>query len=271
LGYGMEPTAWKSEAGDGPLVACAIHAGHEVREEVGRLLRLDNRQRLYEEDPFTDRWTTIAPTQVVGLRSRFEVDLNRPRDKAVYLGPGDAWGLDVWQTPPSPELVERSRAIYDAFYARLRELWGRMVARHERIVVFDLHSYNHLRQGSEGPAADPDQNPEINLGTRTMDRGRWGRVVDRVLAELRGAEYLDRRLDVRENVRFFGGQMARWSHVTYPESVCVLSVEVKKIFMDEWTGALDEPRFQVIGEALRRAAAGAQDELENWDRASITT
>jgi hypothetical protein len=65
--------------------------------------------------------------------------------------------------------------------------------------------------------------------------------------------------------------MAAWSHQTYPESVCVLSVEAKKIFMDEWTGALDEPRYRAIGEALRRAAAGVLDELENWDRASIAT
>lgn len=260
----MESTAWQAEAGDGPLVACAIHAGHEVREEVARLLRLDSPQRQYEEDPYTDRWTSIAPTRIVVGHSRFEVDLNRPRDKAVYIRPEDAWGLDLWNSPLPQEVVDRSLAIYDAYYAYWRGLLDQLVARHGRIVVFDLHSYNHRRGGSEGPAADPEQNPEINLGTRTMARGRWARVVDRVLAELRAAKYLDRRLDVRENVRFFGGHMASWSHQTHPESVCVLSVEVKKIFMDEWSGALDEPRFQAVGAALQRAAAGALDELEHF-------
>jgi N-formylglutamate amidohydrolase len=267
----MESTFLKSEVGDGPLVACAIHAGHGVREELGRLMRLDERQRQYEEDPFTDGWTSIAPTRIIVGHSRFEVDLNRPRDKAVYLQPEDAWGLDVWKSRPDQELVDQSLASYDVFYAQWRDLLDRLVARHRRVVVFDLHSYNHRREGPAGPAADPDQNPEINLGTRTMDRRRWARMVDRVLAELREAKYLDRHLDVRENVKFFGGHMAAWSHQTYPESVCVLSVEAKKIFMDEWTGALDEPRYRAIGEALRRAAAGVLDELENWDRASIAT
>ena len=30
-------------------------------------------------------------------RSRFEVDLNRPREEAVYRVPEDCWGLDVWR------------------------------------------------------------------------------------------------------------------------------------------------------------------------------
>ena len=38
-----------------------------------------------QEDPFTGIWTTVAPTRLIGLHSRFEVDFNRPRDKAVYL------------------------------------------------------------------------------------------------------------------------------------------------------------------------------------------
>lgn len=267
----MAPTLWHTELGEGPLVACALHDGHWVREEVSRLLRLDDVQRRYEEDPFTGRWTPIAPTRVVVQRSRFEVDLNRPRDKAVYLRPEDAWGLRVWKSAPPPELVDRSLAMYDEFYGHLRGLLDGLVARHQRAVVFDLHSYNHRRQGPEGPAADPQQNPDVNVGTRTMLRSRWDRVVDRVVGELRRAAYLDRHLDVRENVRFFGGHMASWIHHHYAESVCVLSVEVKKIFMDEWSGALDARHWQAVASILERAAAGALDELENWDRAPIAT
>jgi N-formylglutamate amidohydrolase len=266
---GMESPLWKTEVGAGPLVALAIHDGHDVREEVGRLLRLDDSQRLREEDPFTGRWTSIAATRIVLQRSRFEVDVNRPRDKAVYLRPEDAWGLDVWKSPPAAALVDRSLTIYDQFYGHLHGLFDGLVARHGRIVVFDLHSYNHRRAGPDGPPADPQQNPEINLGTRTMDRGRWSRVVDRVLAELSQSECLDHRLDARENIKFFGGHLAAWAHRTYPETVCVLSVEMKKVFMNEWTGELDEPRFEALGRALQRAAAGALDELEKSSRAPI--
>jgi N-formylglutamate amidohydrolase len=245
------------------LVACAIHDGHEVRPEVAALLRLDADQRRYEEDPFTGEWTSIAPTRIIGRQSRFEVDLNRPREKAVYLRREDAWGLEVWRAPPSADVVARSLAAYDDFYAHWRRLLERLVARHKRVVVFDLHSYNHRRQGPDTPPAEPDLNPEINLGTRSLDRGRWSRVVDRFLAELESYDCLGRRLDARENVKFFGGHLAQWTHANFPESVCVLAVEVKKTFMDEWTGRLDKPRFQAIHAALRQAAAGVIDELVN--------
>lgn len=265
----MAHNLWQTEAGEGPLVACALHDGHSVRPEVQRLLRLTDSERRYEEDPNTGRWTSIAPTRVVVQRSRFEVDLNRPRDQAVYLGPENAWGLEVWKSRPQRELIDRSLAGYDAFYTHWKSLLEGLLGRHPRVVVFDLHSYNHRRQGPEGPAADPEQNPEINLGTRTMHRPYWARIVDRALGELRRASYLDLRLDVRENVKFFGGHLAAWTHQHYPESACVLAIEVKKTFMDEWTGEADEARIQAVQRALESAAAGVLAELENWDRASI--
>lgn len=255
------------ERGDGPLVACAIHDGHAARPEVSALFRLDDAARRYEEDPYTGEWTTIAPTRIVGQHSRFEVDLNRPRDKAVYQTPADCWGLDVWKSPLPTEAVNRSLAEYDEFYTHVRTLLQQLIALHGHIVVFDLHSYNHIRDGAGGTAADARENPEINLGTGTMDRSYWGPVVDRWLAEMHRYDYLGRSLDVRENVKFFGGNFPTWIHQNFPGTVCALAIEVKKFFMDEWTGQLDSEKHQAIGEALAQAAAGARDELEKWQHA----
>ncbi|MEX2309996.1 MAG: N-formylglutamate amidohydrolase [Pirellulales bacterium] len=257
----MDSTVWQTEFGEGPLVACAAHDGHEIRREVAACLQLDDAQRRYEEDPYTGAWTQIAPTRIVARRSRFELDLNRPREKAVYLVPADAWGLDVWKCPPSEQVVKRSLTLYDGFYAHLRLLLDRLVARHGRVVVFDLHSYNHIREG--GMAADPEQNPEVNLGTGTMQRTYWAPVVERWLAEMRSYDYFDRRLDVRENIKFFGGHLPGWIHQNYPETVCALAVEVKKIFMDERTGTLDREQHAKLQEALAQGAAGVLEELEN--------
>ncbi len=259
----MESDLWSTQFGDGPLVAVALHDGARVRPEVAQLSRLDERERRREEDPYTGGWTSIAPTRVVAGRSRFEVDLNRPREKAVYRTPADAWGLDLWNTPPPEELVERSRIVYDDFYAHLRLLVERLVTRHDRVVVFDLHSYNHHRQGPDAPYDDPAANPEFNLGTRSMRRDHWAPVVDRWLAEMRTQQYLGQSLDVRENAKFFGGHMAGWLHGEFPESVCVLAIEVKKFFMDEWTGELDQARYDAVGLALRQAAAGVLEVLES--------
>jgi N-formylglutamate amidohydrolase len=254
-------TIWQAEFGEGPLVACAVHDGHEVRPEVAACLGIGDDQRLYEEDPHTGAWTSIAPTRIVGRRSRFEVDLNRPRDKAVYLNPEDAWGLVVWSCRPKPEVVERSLAAYDDFYAHLRLLLERLVARHGHVVVFDLHSYNHVRDGADAEYADPAHNPEINLGTGSMDRRRWASIVERWLAEARNCDYFGRRLDVRENVKFFGGHLPTWVHATFPQTVCALAIEVKKFFMDEWTGELDVRQHEAVGRVLARAAAGVAEEL----------
>ncbi|MHC4413812.1 MAG: N-formylglutamate amidohydrolase [Planctomycetota bacterium] len=256
----VEPI-WKIERGDGPLVAAAIHAGRGLRGEVGRIMALGDAERLREEDPFTDEWTVVNGTRVIGLRSRFEVDLNRPREKAVYLRPEDAWGLRVWTENPPPALVERSLAAYDAFYARMRELLAALGQRHGRFVVFDLHSYNHRREGPDGPPADADGHPQVNVGTGSLDRRRWGALVDRFVGDLRGFDFPGGGLDVRENVKFLGGNFPRWVHATFSDSGCALAIEFKKFFMNEWTGEPDLAILSAITEALRSTVSGVHQEL----------
>jgi N-formylglutamate amidohydrolase len=257
----IDTAAWRLEEGDGPLIATAIHNGHEVRPELLDRFALSEADRLREEDPFTGRWTVVAPTSVIGLRSRFEVDLNRPREQAVYRVPADAWGLDVWKAPLPDDEVERSLEVYDAFRQTVHELLDSKVRRHGRVVVLDLHSYNHRRGGPTAEPANPRENPEVNVGTGTMNRDHWAPIVDRFLADLRATDFLGRRLDVRENVKFRGGYFPTWIHQAFPESVCVLSVEFKKFFMDEWTGQADQTQLAAITVALESTVAGIHEIL----------
>ncbi len=252
---------WDESRVPGPLVAVAIHAGHQVRPEVASLLALDEEERLREEDPFTDLWTRVAPTRLVATHSRFEVDLNRPRERAVYVEPEDAWGLRVWKERPHDDLIERSLQRYDAFYARLGGLLDEAVEEWGGFVLLDLHSYNHRREGPDAPAADSGENPEVNVGTGTMDRARWSGVVDRFLHELRAAEAWGGEADVRENVKFRGGNLSRWVHETWPRTGCALAVELKKTFMDEWTGTADFGRIDVVRRALLATVPGLLEEL----------
>lgn len=260
----MRPPVFTVERGPGapPLVATAVHDGHFVRDEVERLLAIDARARRQEEDPCSATWAEWAPTHVVARRSRFEVDLNRPRDKAVYLDPQECWGLSIWKVRPPAEVVERSLAEWDAFYDTMYRLLDELRRTHGRFLILELHSYNHRRGG---PAADPDDpasNPDINVGTGTMDRSRWAPVVDRFLEGLRCQEVGGRRLDVRENVRFFGGHFPQWVHRTFPESGCALAIEVKKFFMDEWSGLVDFAQVGAIRDALRVVGMQTMEALE---------
>jgi hypothetical protein len=93
-----EPVAlWCGEEAACPVVAVAIHAGHALRDEVADLTAVPAERRFREEDPGTAEWAMSFPTRLVAGRSRFEVDLNRPRDSAVYLQPEDCWDLEPWR------------------------------------------------------------------------------------------------------------------------------------------------------------------------------
>jgi N-formylglutamate amidohydrolase len=252
---------WQVTEGQGPILATAIHDGHALRPEVADLMALDEAERLREEDPHTEHWTHVGDTRLVVSRSRFEMDLNRPRERAVYRKPADAWGLQVWRETPPSALVERSLAQYDAFYRMLHVLLRRIENKYGRFVVLDLHTYNHHRQGPHAPWDDPALNPEINVGTDTMNRTRWTSLVDRFIADLRDCPFMGRRLDVRENVKFGGGWMSQWIHDTFPENACVLSVEVKKVFMDEWTGQLYPELLAAYHQVLAATLPGLRDSL----------
>ncbi len=246
------------QRGSDPIVAAAVHDGHDMRPRLEDRIAIDEAQRLHEEDPYTGELAQVAKTQIVGLRSRFEVDFNRPRDKAVYIEPEDAWGLRIWRQPPTQAMIDKSLREYDEFYAAVEALLNELVQRHGHVVVYDLHSYNHRRQGVE---ADPAENPDVNVGTGSMDRNYWAPVVDRFIHDLREHQYHGHLLDVRENIKFQGGQLGRWIHQTFPNQVCSLAIEFKKTFMDEWTGEPNPSEIETIFDVLSSTLPGVREEL----------
>lgn len=244
---------WAADAqAAGQVVFTAVHAGHDLRDEVRELMVLDEDTRLREEDPFTDQLGASVGSGLVMARSRFEVDVNRPRATSVYQTPDECWGLDVWSGGRLPdEIAERSRSVHDAWFEELGRRLDVLAARGP-FVVFDIHSYNHHRDGSDAPAAPQQDNPDINVGTGSLDREPWIPVVDAFM-EAMGTpvvEATSERLDVRENVRFWGQNQARWIHRRYPDTACVLALEFKKTWMDEWTGVPDQDHMDELAQIL---------------------
>jgi len=263
----MKSVGWEITEGREPIVATAIHDGHELRAEVLEITGLSDSDRLREEDPYTGAWTNIvAGTRIIARKSRFEYDLNRQRHRAVYRVPEDAWGLPVWKREISEPLVTQSLAEYDAFYAEAHRIFSEMERRFGRYIVLDFHSYNHRRGGAAAPIDDPEANPEVNVGTGSLDRDRWGSLVDRFIGELTDFDFLGRHLDVRENVKFKGGNFSRWIHANFAASACCLAVEFKKFFMDEWTGEIDSREYEAIPRALAATLPGLRESLQKIDR-----
>ncbi len=155
-------------------------------------------------------------------------------------------------------MVEASLALYDRFYEELAIRLDALAARGP-FVVFDVHSYNHRREGPGAPSAPADDNPDVNVGTGSMDRRRWAPVVDAFIGELDGSVVGGRPLDVRENVRFRGANLCRWVHERYPDTGCALALELKKTFMDEWSAHLDEVHLDQLASAVTATSPAVVD------------
>src|SRR5690606_29336960 len=113
------------------------------------------------EDPFTEYTIRDVPNRVVFHRSRFEIDLNRAAEGAVYLTPEQAWGLKVWAGAPAQDLVQRSLGIHAGYYAMLRQMLAGIEAEFGQFVLLDIHSYNHRRNGPDGDPTPEDKAPQI--------------------------------------------------------------------------------------------------------------
>jgi len=247
--------------GSSPIVATAIHDGHLVRKDLESLFNLSEAERLREEDPYTARWLHVADNQVIMHHSRFETDVNRPPEKAVYRLPEDAWGLKVWKDALPQDAAEKSMQLYHDFYQAAKVYFDDLFTIHQQLVVYDIHSYNHQRDGA-GTFADTAENPEINLGTKNMNRERWHPVIDALTHHLRSLDDDGRSLDVRENIKFKGGYFGEWLYQRYGEKVCPISIEFKKFFMDELSGSPYENEVQRIAELLQSSRLPVLDALQ---------
>ena len=252
---------WTIVRGGRPIIAAAVHDGHDVRADVASALKLSEEERLREEDPYTGELTEVADTRIIVHRSRFEVDMNRPRDGAVYRRPEDAWGLDMWGEEPGEEQVRLSLEEYDRFNHEVFELMDEWKERFGRFIVYDIHSYNHRREGPEGPEADLEGNPEVNLGTANINHEIFRPVIDRFIEVLSRQTFRGHTLDVRENVKFKGGDFSRRIYERYPDSACAIAIEFKKVFMDEWSGEAYERGVDELKEGLGATVDAVVGEL----------
>ncbi len=253
------PAWWTVQRGDDPIVATAIHDGHALGSETTLAMALNEESRLREEDPHTGQAILDVPTHVIPLRSRFEADLNRGIDDAVYLHPDQSWGLEVWKTPPQGAVLQELHDYHRAFYRMLGALLDDVVERHGRFVLLDVHSYNHRRDGADAAPTPQASAPDINIGTFSMPREQWAFLLDPLIEAMQGFDFNGRRLDVRENIAFQGkGELARFVHTRYPGSGCAIALEFKKFYMDEWSGEPVAGELAAMRTFIRHAAARAR-------------
>jgi hypothetical protein len=251
---------WTVQHGPGPVLATAIHDGHKLRPEIAAQMVLGDGDRLREEDPFTGDAVRGVPHHVIVHRSRFEFDLNRDPDNAVYRTPEQCWGLRVWKTVElDPALVQGSLELHARYYRMLKGLLDDIAQRHERFLVIDAHSYNHRRNGPGAQPTPQEEAPDVNIGTFSMPREEWAFLVDPIMEAIRSFDFNGRQLDVRENIAFQGkGEQTRFVHDRYPGRGCAIALEFKKFFMDEWSGRPDPAEVAAMRALVAHIAAAAE-------------
>lgn len=243
-----------------PLIGVALHASSRVRDELLDRMAIGEHGRCQEEDPGTHRFLTRLPHVLIARQSRYEVDLNRPPDTAIYTTPELAWGVDVWDQLPTREQREASLERWYEFHAMVDAAVEHAIDRFGRAVVLDMHSYNYQRDAPVDWRTDGK--PVINVGTGHLildDEG--AQLKDRFLAGLEATTVLGEEALVQENAVFQGGYLNRRLSRTYGPRCLTFSVEYKKVFMDPEAQRIDEKVLEDLIDQFEGVAEGLAGEL----------
>lgn len=225
-----------------PVICTAIHAGKNMRSKILEHCALNDSERLYEEDPYTDQLIQAMPITLVGMDSRYEYDLNRPISSCIY---NTAWGKKVWSKKLTPKYRSESIQKHQSFYRVLDSLITVIEERFGASLIFDIHSYNYLRRD--------DLCPTFNLGTEQIDKDRWGNIIDHTLKTFSRVELPNMPVSILENSVFFGrGYLSSHVYSRFQNSL-VLPLEIKKVFMDELSGSVYPLVMQAMGEQFKLA------------------
>ena len=211
-----------------PYVCGAVHNGHQFRKELWENCMHTEYDRWFEEDPCTKEFVKSHPIVIAGRDSRFEYDLNREPEIAIY---DDAWGKKLWKKPLSEETKAKSLKKHETFYTVVHALFKKLNEKFKAIVVYDMHSYNWRRWDREVPV--------INLGTSNIDTDRFGNEIEkwrRSLSEL----ILPKNIQTTSKVNdtFQGnGYFLKYITENFKNNL-VLATEFKKIYCDERDGTI---------------------------------
>ncbi len=244
---------------DSPVLALSLHSCNQIREDI-REKAADAALRLWEEDPGTDRFANAFPVAMVVRASRFETDLNRPPELAVYQRPEHCWNIEPYNPPLSHEQLQASLARYREGIAFIDQQVDRAVERFGYCVLLDFHSYNYQRKVQVSRWWEDPRRPVFNLGTGKTDPS-FRPVLDALLRAFSGIQWEGRAVTVGENQAFDGGYIHFREEARHPGKVLVPSIEVKKVFMEERTGRYFEPGFSRLVEDSCHAIGAVMEML----------
>lgn len=206
-----------------PYVCAAVHDGHQFRKELWNNCIHTEYERWYEEDPATKQMIQSHPIVIAGLDSRFEYDLNRTENTAIYT---DAWGKQLWYNPLSEEMKNKSLQKHKNFYKIVFALINKIEKKFGVAIVYDMHSYNWQRWNREVPT--------WNLGTKNVDENRFSKSIEswrRILENMplpNGIKSTSKLNDTFQG----NGYFLKFITQNFKNTL-VLATEIAKVYCDE--------------------------------------
>ena len=206
-----------------PYVCGAVHDGHQFRKELWSNCLHSEYDRWYEEDPATKEFIKSHPIVIAGCDSRFEYDLNRDPENAIFE---DAWGKKLWKEKLTSENTEKSLQKHASFYKVVHALIEKLESKFGAVIVYDIHSYNWKRWEREVPV--------INLGTSNIDSEKFGEFIESWRTSLSELKLPNTpKTTAKINDTFFGnGYFLKFITNNFKNTL-VLATEFKKIYCDE--------------------------------------
>ncbi len=206
-----------------PYVCAAVHDGHQFRKELWDNCLHSEYDRWYEEDPCTKDMIAFHPIVISGLDSRFEYDLNRAPEDAIYE---DAWGKQLWKTPLEEQMRAKSLQKHTDFYKVVRTLIQKLEEKFETCIVYDMHSYNWQRWEREVPV--------WNIGTTNIDQTRFSESIESWRAILEKTPLPNGLQSTAKINDTFQGNGYFLKFITQNfKNTLVLATEIAKIYGDE--------------------------------------
>ncbi|MBI3724014.1 DUF1704 domain-containing protein [bacterium] len=230
-----------------PYLAIAPHGGHRVRRDLARLLRTDEKARLREECPGTDRLVTAAPIYVAAQDSRLEYDIELPEEALARDG--------FFRHPPPAEAAAESLVRHREVVGVIEALATSLLERFGACLVFELTSFEAVER-RKGEKARPPL-PIFDFATAHLgdERSRFKAEIDAWRATLSQIRVLGKRAHVSEDAGFArAGALSRRLRALSPD-VLVLPLAVRRVFMDERSQSLYPAVVKKLRRDLGRAMA----------------
>ncbi len=224
-----------------PFACFAIHDGHNLRPELISKCNLSDFERWQEEDPFTYEFISSFPIIMAGRDSRYEYDLNRRPEEAIYK---EAWGKKVWKEPLTRDEINLSITKHNNFYLVLKALLEKLENRFSSVLLFDIHSFNYKRL--------PDSAPMFNLGTEKISNSRFRKILDYFLKELARIHLPNVNVNVAENDVFKGNGYFLDYSMNLSPAILTLATEIKKVYCDEENGETFPVIIEKISNQLKK-------------------